>query len=310
MIKNNMLKEKSGLEGVESSGDFNSNVEMGIGEAMDLLKKRYEGQPEEENNLPFHNSEHTLGVIRRTEKILKAIQAADQNLVNSHDLEIGRLASAFHDTVQEWEKNTINDGNFEKVLRKRFAGNNETASSNEAVAFMVRANENEFVFSDNDKKTVQRAINATVPGWDMENKTIKQPNLQDNNSLVERAVALADLATAGMDGPEKFVKEGKALFREENLDILEAVRSGEDIPKDKQESFKKRILGYLKSQANFAKGRQARLEEEIQPIRHEEAREAVAKLFSRFEDSIQKSKEVADEAEGMTFEELVEYMGY
>src|SRR3989344_3264854 len=263
MIKNNMLKEKSGLEGVESSGDFNSNVEMGIGEAMDLLKKRYEGQPEEENNLPFHNSEHTMGVIRRTEKILKAIQAADQNLVNSHDLEIGRLASAFHDTVQEWDKNTV-----------------------------------------------QRAINATVPGWDMENKTIKQPNLQDNNSLVERAVALSDLATAGMDGPEKFVKEGKALFREENLDILEAVRSGEDIPKDKQESFKKRILGYLKSQANFAKGRQARLEEEIQPIRHEEAREAVAKLFSRFEDSIQKSKEVADEAEGMTFEELVEYMGY
>lgn len=304
-----MLEQENNIENIESSDDFNSNIEKGIGEALDLLKQRYEDQPKEKDNLPFHNVEHTQGVMRRVETILKAIQEADTALVNNHDVEIGRLASAYHDTVQQWEENRVKDGGFEKVLRKRFAGKNETASSDEAILFMGKANENEVIFSDDDKATVQRSIDATVPGWDMENKTVMQPNLRENSSLIERALALSDLATAGMDGPDKFVKEGSSLFREENLDILEAIRSGEDIPKDKQDYFKKRMVGWLKSQAGFAKGRQARLEAEIQSI-PEQARDSVADLFDKFEDSIKKSKEVADEVEGMTFEELVKYMGY
>lgn len=71
---------------------------------------------------------------------------------------------------------------------------------------MTKANENEVIFSDDDKATVQRAIDTTVPGWDVKNGTVMQPNLKENNSLVERAPALSDLATAGMDGPEKFIK--------------------------------------------------------------------------------------------------------
>lgn len=305
-----MPKQENHVETIESSGDFNSNIEKAISEAMDLLKERYEDQLEEKDNLPFHNVEHTQGVMRRVEAILKAIQEADPALVSDHDIEIGRLASAYHDTVQQWEENRVKDGDFEKVLRKRFIGKNETASSDEAVAFMLKANENEVIFSDDDKVTVQRAIDTTVPGWDVKNGTVMQPNLKESNSPVERALALSDIGVAGIDGPEKFLPEGKALFREENLDILEAIRSGEDIPKAKQEFFKKRMVGWLKSQAGFAKGRQARLEEEIKSIPSEEARKSVAKLFSKFEDSIKASKEVADEAEGMTFEELVKYMGY
>ena len=302
--------ENCRVESVESSGDFNSNIEKAISEAMDLLKERYEDQSEEKDNLPFHNVEHTQEVMKRVETILKAIQEADPALVSDHDIKIGRLASAYHDTVQKWEENRVKDGYFEKVLRKRFAGKNETASSDEAVSFMAKANKNEVIFSDDDKVTVQRAIDITVPDWDMENKTVMQPNLKENSSLVERALALSDLATAGMDGPKKFVKEGSSLFREENLDILEAIRSGEEIPKDKQEYFKKRMVGWLKSQAGFAKGRQARLEIELQSIPSEEARKSVAKLFNKFEDSIKAAKEVADQAESMTFEELVKYMGY
>lgn len=111
-------------------------------------------------------------------------------------------------------------------------------------------------------------------------------------------------------GLKSLLKEGSSLFREENLDILEAIRSGDIIPDNKKEYFKKRMVGWLKSQAGFAKGRQARLEVEVESIPSEEARKAVAKLFSKFEDSIKASKEVADEAEKMSFEELVSYMGY
>ena len=297
------------VEGVESSEDFNSNVERGISEALSLLRERYENQPDEKDNLPFHNVEHTQRVMRRVETILRAIQEADPGLVSDHDVEIGRLASAYHDTVQQWEENKIKDGEFTKVLRKRFAGKNETASSDEAVTFMAKTNENGVIFSDDDKATVQRAIDTTVPGWDMENKTGAQSNLKESSSLVERALALSDLGTAGMDGPEKFAKEGSSLFREENLDILDAIRSGDTIPKDKQEYFKTRMVGWLKSQADFVKGRQARLEAELQSI-PAQARKSVAKLFSKFEESIKASKEVADEAEKMTFKELVRYMGY
>lgn len=303
------IRQEGFAESIESSEDFDSYVEKSIGKALDLLKERYETRLEEKDNLPFHKVEHTQEVIRRVEAILRTIQEADPTLVSDHDVGIGRLASAYHDAVQIWEENRVKDGEFEKVLRKRLVGKNEAASGDEAIAFMVKINENKVIFSDNDKVTVQRAIDTTVPDWDVKNETVMQPNLKESSSLVERALALADLATAGMDGSEKFLKEGSSLFREENLDILEAIRSGDDIPKNKQEYFKKRMVGWLKSQPGFAKGRQARLEAELQPI-PEQARKLVTELFDRFEDSIEKSKEVADKAEEMTFEELVKYMGY
>ncbi len=302
-----VVESESGNEAAES---IDSYVDEIVDNALSRVRERYEHAPEEFDNLPFHNVSHTEGVIRRTESILSAIQEADASLVSDRDILMGRSAAGSHDTAQRWEENTVADVGFFKVLRRRFVGENENSSAREGIADMDEINQREGkeIFSLGDKAVFQEAIDGTVPGWDPVNKTAMQPKLSEESSLIARAVALADLATAGMDGPEAFIPEGNALFREENLDILKAIR-GSDIPADQKEYFKKRMVGWIKSQVGFARGRQARLEIELQAI-PEVVRGAVATLFDKFDASITASEAFAQAVDGMSFEELAEKMGY
>lgn len=314
----------------ENSENFSYWVEVGIQQAEDSLKERFENPQKEKDMLPFHNVGHTKGVIRRVETILKAIQNADPQTVSDEEVKFGRLVAAYHDTVQKWDPVEMEEKEgefkgFKKLIRKRRIKDNEVESANELTHFMieeVNRKQGKSVFTKNEGFVALEAIKATVPGWDPENKTVSQPNLESRKeasvsdkeikiSMVEIALALSDLGVAGMDGPEKFTNEGIALFREENLDVLAAITSkGVDGIKAKdQKYFKTRMVGWLKSQAGFAKGRQTRLDKELELI-PEAARQAVKSLFDKFEDSIQVSGEVAAECEKMTFGELVKYMGY
>lgn len=297
-------------EGSEAQAEnIDSYADEGVNQALSLIKERYENSSEEKNNLPFHNVQHTEGVIRRTEIVLSAIREADPSLVSERDIKLGRLAAAYHDTIQRSEENKVTDGQFTKVLRRRFAGANEKASAEEGVAFMNEVNSRgKSVFSENDKDVIREAVDATVPSWDPVNKTVMQPKLADNSSLIARAVALADLGNAGMDGGEVYINEGKALFREEQLDIIEALKSG-DVSPEQQEYFKKRMVSWHQSQVGFARGRQQRLEAELQAI-PEAARDSVATLFSKFDESVRASEEFAHLSEAMGFEEIARDMGY
>src|SRR3954449_2674517 len=105
-------------------------VSAGIAYALTLLRSRYEGNSDPDNDMPFHCAEHTAGVIRRTAALLRAMGADEQ------EYQLGLLAAAFHDTVQRWAPATTPDG---RVLRKRFVGQNEIDSAAEGVAWMRRA---------------------------------------------------------------------------------------------------------------------------------------------------------------------------
>lgn len=65
------------------------------------------------------------------------------------------------------------------------------------------------------------AIMATVPLFDTDLGTVRQPNLGPNPHPIALAVAMGDLATAPMEGKERFLEEGIVLFNEDNLDIKE-----------------------------------------------------------------------------------------
>lgn len=279
--------------------------------------------------MSFHNSEHTEGVILGIETILSVMQESDSSLVSDRDIAIGRLIAAWHDVVQEWEPNEVEEkeGEFagkKKLFRKRKIKDNEKASSGELVSFMIEkvSVTGAKIFTKDELFLVVESIDATVPGWDPENKTVSQPNLEKKKedsrrnkkikiSMVEIALALADLGVAGMDGPEKFAEDGKRLFREENLDVLEAVKSRgiDGIPTDSQIYFKQRMINWLRSQSGFVQGRQKRLDAELQVV-PESARQAVLDLFNKFEDSIGASVKVIASCESMTFGELARYMGY
>lgn len=311
-------KPRQESSAAESERGFDYYIERGKNEAILAVRERFEDDSDERNRLPFHNRRHTLDVIRRTRALLEAIR--EGGVITERDVKMGMLAGAFHDTVQRWEESRVKwqeNGkeveNHEKVMRRRFAGENEEASAAEAIAFMDKAVEESGdpgLFSEDDKHIVAEAIGATVPGFNPEKGTVIQPNLKEKSSLIAHAVALADLGTAGMDGPEKFAREGDALFREENLDILVVFQKPlDEIPEDQKEYYRKRMLGWSKFQAVFAAGRRALLEEELRGI-PEGVRDNVKKLFSRFDETIESAKKNGERRESMTFEELLRDMEY
>ncbi len=291
--------------------NFEQAVERGVEAALSSVRERFELAKNEQDRLAFHNTRHTGEVVRRTAAILEAAGA------DARTIGVGRLAAAFHDTVQRWEENRVPwEGNrpgdeHTKVLRKRFIAENERASAGELLQYMDAANRDAGaeLFSETDRVAIGSAIDATIPGFDPEKKTVIQPNLKKESPLIARAVALADLGTAGMDGPEVFCSEGDALFREENLDIMDALKNPAAIGAGEKEYFRKRMIGWSKFQPLFANGRKELLERELEGI-PEAGRERVRVIFSKFDETIEAAQERARARESMTFEELARDMGY
>lgn len=271
-------------------------VELGISEALLAIKYNFELSQNPLNNLPYHNREHTKRVIGRTETILRTIQSENPVLVTDDDIELGKLATGFHDIVQDWEE--------VGGRRKRHTGENERLSAEIALYFMNRAK----VFSDRDKLVVDEAINVTIPGFDPKLGTVTQPFLGSETSPVAVAVALADIGTCGMDGPDFFLGEGDALFREENLDILRALKD-ESLTFDQTESFRKRMLDWTVSQLRFVEGRQTLLGSDLLGIA-QPARDKVKALFNKFEDSKEAIRESIEKRKNLPFALLVSSFGY
>jgi hypothetical protein len=276
---------------------LNSTIDSGVAYALALVRSRYEGNSDPDDDMAFHNAAHTAGVVRRTEALLRAMGAAER------ECQLGVLAAAFHDTVQRWEPNPTPDG---KVLRKRITGQNEADSAAEAVHLMRRMG-----FAEPDCDLVTQAILATVPAWDADNSTVSQPKLTADAPPVARAVALADLGIPGMDGAE-YVETGDNLFREENLDMTRALRrctTRGDLSSAVLEDYKARILAWCRAQVVYAHGRRARLPVELGNLTGA-PRAAVEGLFCRFDEAIAAAAEVVRVREALLAWEVVRATGY
>jgi len=267
--------------------------------ATSLIEKRYGLDVDPDQSLPFHGTGHTRGVIRRAEVLIRAMGGS------SRDVCLARIAAAFHDTVQQWEENPGQNG---RIMRRRFVGRNEAASAEEAVAWMRSQNG---LFTEADELLVTDAILATVPGWDPVAGTVFQPNLAAGSHIVVRAVAMADLGVAGMEG-EVFLGQGDTLFREENLDIARAIRGAEtrdDISTDRQEGYRQRMIEWNRSQANYARGRRIRLEQELGTL-GDDLKDSVRALFIAFDAAISAAENLVMEREQLSFWDVAKAMGY
>jgi len=278
-----MRFEQMGVAQAEQDPEFESFVERGVAEAIRRVSDRFEKAENPEDNLEFHNTDHTEGdVVPRTERILQLLKENGAQ-VSERDVLIGRLAAAWHDVIQKWEPVTTEQNGISKTIRKRALGDNERASADEAVAFMKEMNmgAGREIFSDEDFQKIRAAIDATIPDFGVANpeapaeeqaKTVFQPSLTNESPLVARAVALADLGSAGMGGPGSFRRDGDTLFREENLDIPEKLSRAHELTKEEQDAIRTRILGWSKFQAEFARGREILLQKELSVIEPEGAR--------------------------------------
>ncbi len=304
-----MTFESPKFEGKELS-PLNRWAERGVKESLEAIKERFEGKDNKVENMDFHDTRHTQNAIQRTEKILLAMREGSAPITEK-DIALGKLSSAHHDVVQRWEENRVKDGNFEKVMRRRFIGDNEKASARAALKFMEKANQEaeEEIFKDEDIEMVREAIVVTIPEFDTERKTVTQPHLNKESSFVARALALADIGAAGMEGYSEFGREGDALFREENLDILSALENPGELTLEQKEYFRNRMLMWSKFQSEFASGRKALLEEELSGLTSS-VQDRVKDLFDTFDESIAGAEATAAKREEMTFKELAEDMGY
>ncbi len=94
----------------EKEKQFKQHTQKGIESALEKIRGRFENDPQEENNLEFHNIKHTQSVIKRVESILKIIQESDPSIISRRDIDLSKLAASFHDVVQKWEAVQVNGG--------------------------------------------------------------------------------------------------------------------------------------------------------------------------------------------------------
>ena len=291
---------------------FESAVQEGKRHALAAIRRQHENPANPRDILDGHDAEHTENVVRRTGVILRTIQEAAPGRVADRDIGLGELIAAWHDVHMEYRAVPEQDGTFTKLIRKRVVpgelekGHNERESAQLLDAFMALL-ENREAFTDDDRKLAHDAIAHTIP--DFENGTAVQKELHDGSHEIARALALADLGDAGMDGFEAYKKQGDGFFREEHMDIMEALREGRALSSEDQEYFRSRMLAWSSFQPGFAEGRARRLEQELAGL-PESAQEAVRKLFDKFDDTIRRSKDLAERRERLTFEELARDMGY
>lgn len=286
-------------------------VKRGVEEALARIKVFAEDTKPERNQLRFHCCRHTQDVYRRTELILSAVWEIEPKLVSKRHLQIGLLAAGFHDEVQEWVEEKISEGRHIKLFRRRLFGINERASIGDLVGYMNRVNKEAKVeiFSWDDKVLGTESINVTIPSFDPKMSTIVQPNLLQTTSLVARALALADLGAAGLDGQKSFLYDGDAIFREENMDVFDASRSKVSIAREDKEYYRERMIKWSEFQPKFAEGRRNMLRFELEGL-PPKIKACVWSLFSKFPESIRMAKIVAAKRSKMSFENLLKDMGF
>ena len=262
--------------------------------------------------MPYHGAFHTSRVIDRVGRILRAIQAADPSLVSDRDLQLGTIAASFHDVVQQWGENKVGIEDMPALIMNRKTGLNERASALMAKNHMLRINEREGaeLFTSDDMDVVSEAIVGTIPGYDVRLGTVVQPNVDNASSLIAKAVALADLGGPGMDGPDVYLHEGSALFRELNLDLRFRCDRGVPLPHAYEEATKQRALLWSSSQAVFAQGRIARFQTVELNWLPEHVRGAVEVEFGLYSESVAAAEAAAESRATMSCEEILSDMGF
>ena len=281
-------------------------AEAGIEYAFAYIGEAYEG--EGEDALEHHIRQHTIDIIPRAVRILEAMREGEEK-ISDHQIELVRVASGFHDMIQDWVLVEERVDGKAALFRQRMGEHNEQQSANKLEAFVKDVNEKSEspVFSEDDISQMKEAIMTTVADFD--GRTVVQKNLSNESGVIARAVALADLGEAGMEGFDAHLRSGDAIFREEQLDITRKIRSGEEIPEELQGAFQERMLNWSEGQVVFAEGRRDHFEVELGEL-SEGAKAQVRTLFSKFDDTIDRGRKHLAKRKEMSFTELAKDMGY
>lgn len=132
-----------------------------------------------------------------------------------------------------------------------------------------------------------------------------QPNLNQKSSLVARAVALADLGTAGLESSKRYFQDAIALFHEDNIDFEDLVKQAGANHKD---NLTTRMRNYLNFQKDFISTRKDSLKQELDGL-NDQQKQAVTSLFHNF-DSAAEEIEKLGKINEISYDRLLELFSY
>ena len=262
-------------------------------------------------HLPYHNEKHVQRVVENYLQIVMAIIGGGTK-IDPRMMQIGILAAAFHDSVQNFTETANDPSGAKGVIRQRDSGQNEKSSVLPLFKYMDEENEKvPGTFTEEDKALAQKMIDVTVPKF--ENGVMIQKNLNETSSELEIALALADIGTAGMGPSEDFIREGNEIFREDNIDIAKAVaelQTGGSIDDTRKENFRSRMIAWSETQPKFAKSREDRFDTDTVGLTEKARHTLKTRVFKHFGRSIELATQKLEERRGLSFEKLLADMGY
>lgn len=275
-----------------------------IERSLGYISAHYEHPEDPRARLDYHNTAHTLDVIDRIEALLRILAPGS--------IQHGRLLAAGHDRVQHWTDVTKMVNGYPVTTKKRTTGLNERASAYMVAADMRYINNKQgLVFPEALIAQLEADISITIPLYDQQLGTVRQPNFTPESSMEAKALALADLGGGAMQGGAYFVEEGNRNFREMNSDITEYVRRfGFELSKHcagsrgYYDSLRDRFLADAASQVRFAQGRMALLPQELGMLPGQHMVE-VARLMSRLPEAVHAAEASLYMRGVMTLDEIV-----
>ena len=264
----------------------------------DIIVQNYEKNPIKENNLAYHNWEHTRKVLLGALKLEEILTA--RAYLHEKDFDLLKYAALGHDLVQDfvWEEAPNKIGK----IRVSKTGGNEEKSAEETLKIVKEYT----TLTAEEEVTLREAILITIPDWDEELQTAYQPNLRTVPSYISLCIALADLDYIGMTAEDNFVEIGNRLFKEQRL--LPELKT---LTTEQKKLLQQELNAWNARQIRFYEGRKIRFQKEIVRVSNIswQVIAEINELFSNFDENIALEKEYCAKCEKMTFKELVKTFG-
>lgn len=286
-----------------------STIKIGA-RALCVVDSRYEQNQNPEYDFQYHRVRHSALVALRFKSLAEEIYEIEPEIISRRDILLGEALAKGHDRFIAWYSEPQIKNEIKRVLMKRLGGYNEETSAFETIGDMRKINLDlgTEIFTTADEQVCLEAYGVTIPGFSPENKTVYQPRLSKDSSLVARLIAFADLGSAGL-WPLSYIKDGNNLFREEQLDIFRKLTGAEPITEEERKDINERIELWSHSQVDFALGRGILFEQELGDLPGK-VKDILRSRFSKFSASAEAALNIAQARERMTFAEKIHSMGY
>jgi hypothetical protein len=265
---------------------------------QDIIVQRYEKNRIRENNLAYHNWEHTHNVLIRALKLEEVLTGGAY--LHEKDFALIKYAALGHDIVQDfaWEEAPNKIGK----IRVKKTWQNEEKSAEETIKIIKEYTS----LTLEEEKLIRDAILITIPAWDEELQTTYQPNLRTVPSYISLCIALADLGYIGMVSEDNFVEIGNSLFKEQRL--LPDIKV---LTPEQKNLLGQELNAWNVREVHFYEGRKIRFQKEIERVSNISWKviAEINGLFSNFDKNIEIEKQYCAKCEKMSFNKLVKTFG-